>query len=145
MDYLLWEPTSTIIYFDHANMVYTFPQLAMRRNVPRYVLAKVHHWAIHMSRFEFVIEHIPGIKNIFADLLSRSSRDRRVHKAVCGKVAPLLYQSIIPESTQTKESHIQEIKCSHKGEEHLTPERRKSLRGRNMEAERIDMDTAKCK
>lgn len=36
------------IYTYYKNLLYIFAALALRPNAPRYVLVKVHTWAVHM-------------------------------------------------------------------------------------------------
>lgn len=90
MDYPLWGPNPVRRYTDRGNLLYVLAPLAFRPNAPRYVLAIVHRWVIHMSRFKFVIEHVHGFNDVFADLLTKWSQEHRVHQAVCWNIAGLL-------------------------------------------------------
>lgn len=77
--------------------------------VPRYVLAQVHRWAVHMSRLSFLIEHIQGVKNVFADLLARWLLGHRTEKATYGSTMKL-YQSIVLGEMETDDVDLIEIK-----------------------------------
>lgn len=59
---------------DHRNLPYVLAPLALRAKSLRHVLSKAHRWAIHLSRFEFVIDRIEGINNVFADALTDWSK-----------------------------------------------------------------------
>lgn len=108
MDYILWGPNPVRIFTDHKNLLYVFAPLALRPNPPRYVLGKVHRWAINLSRFSFVIEHIDGTKNVFAVLLTRWSRRHRSRKAECGNITAL-YQSIVPSAPELNKINMDEV------------------------------------
>ena len=41
------------------------------RDSPRYAMNKMLRWATKLSAFNYVIEHIPGEENVWADMLSR--------------------------------------------------------------------------
>lgn len=71
MDYLFWGAQLVHVSTDQQNLLYVFAPLALCPNSPRHVLSKVHRWAIHLSRFEFVIDYIEGANNVFADVLTR--------------------------------------------------------------------------
>lgn len=53
-----------------------------------YLLSKRHRWAIHLSRREFVIQHIQGRKNVFADVLAHRSKGYRKRRARQSKTVP---------------------------------------------------------
>lgn len=100
LDFVLWGNNDVHVFTDHRNLLFVFAPLALRPNAPRYVLSKVHRWAIHLSRFDFSIEHIDGVKNVFADLLTRWSKGHRQVSAASGKVMAL-YQAIVPTAQET--------------------------------------------
>lgn len=101
------------LYTDHGSPILIFAPATLRPNAPRYPLAIVHGWAVHVSRFKFVIEHIEGVKNVLADLLTRCSEGSRTRESVCVNVA-LLCQSGAPESTNLKEITMKRLKYSQK-------------------------------
>lgn len=71
MDYLLWGSKPVHVITDHRNPLYAFARLALRLSSPRHVSSNVHRWAIHLSRFELLIDHIEWLTNLFADILTR--------------------------------------------------------------------------
>lgn len=83
-------------------MLYVLVPLALRPKTPRYVLGKVHRWTIHLSRFDFEIQHIQAVKTVFADSLTRWSKGHRVRIAACGNVI-FLYHWIVPSSMGLKD------------------------------------------
>lgn len=106
MDYLFWGPQPVHVFTDHRNLLYVFAPFALRPNSPRRVLSKVHRWAIHLSRFEFFIEHIDGTNNVFADILTRLSK--RYRNVLAQRVA-VLYTDIVPSSSTIKAVTLTEI------------------------------------
>lgn len=120
LDYLFWGTTRTHIFTDHKNLLYVFAPLALRPNSPRHVLSKVHRWAIHLSRFEFFINHIEGSNNIFADILTRWSKGYRTTTAKTSMVAAL-YKDIAPTSEDLTAVWINEIKL-HQARHHSPAE-----------------------
>ena len=49
----------------------------------RHVLSKVQRWALYLSRFAYIIEHVRGDENVFADILTRWTKGyRRERKSV---------------------------------------------------------------
>lgn len=100
LDFVLWGRNQVHVFTDHRNLLFVFAPLALRPNAPRYVLSKVHRWAIHLSRFDFNIEHIDGVKNVFADLLTRWAKGHRQSQKACGNIRAL-YKSIVPPANET--------------------------------------------
>lgn len=103
------------IHTDHRNLLFVFVPVALRSNAPTEVLTTVHRWAIQVSRFQFVIEHIEGVKNVFTDLLTGWSQNYRAREAACGNKA-LLSQSSVLGSSNLKEITCQEIKDGQEGQ-----------------------------
>lgn len=99
LDYVLLGVENVHIFTDHRNLLFVFAPLALRPSSPRYVLSKVHRWAIHLSRFDFDIEHIEGSKNVFADLLTRWAKGNRQGQIASGNVMAL-YSSLVPSADE---------------------------------------------
>ena len=59
------------IFTDHKNMVYMLSPSRFQGTVARHVVHKVQRWAIRLAEFNFTVEHIPGEKNVWADILTR--------------------------------------------------------------------------
>lgn len=109
LDYLFWGAMQTHVFTDHRNLLYVFAPLALRPNSPRHVLSKVHRWAIHLSRFEFFINHIEGSNNVFADILTRRSKGYRSNSARTNMIAAL-FKDITPTMEETVPVSIEEVK-----------------------------------
>ncbi|KAE9009233.1 hypothetical protein PR001_g16486 [Phytophthora rubi] len=68
LEYLLLRPGGFRIYCDHANLIYIFdPSTELKRHVRD----KLQRWAMRISGLPYTIEHIAGIDNVWADLVSR--------------------------------------------------------------------------
>lgn len=61
-----------------------------------------------LSRFDIVIGHIDGDKNIFADLLTRWSRGYRLHKAMFDNMSAI-FKGIIPSAYEPGEPLEDEV------------------------------------
>lgn len=77
MDYLFWGPHSVHALPDRGSLLYVFWPLALRPISPRHVLAEVYRSAIHLSEFEFCLNHTEGAINAFSEVLSRWSKGYR--------------------------------------------------------------------
>lgn len=66
--YLLIRPNGFRIYTDHHNLVFMYGSSASRK---LNVQARLDRWALKLQSYRFTIEHVPGVKNLWADLLSR--------------------------------------------------------------------------
>lgn len=109
MDEVFWGPNSVRIYKDYRNLLYIFAPTALRPEAPKYVLNKVHRWTIHMSQFDFIIEHVQDVKNVFADLLKRSSRKHKSMEAIYENISAL-YQSIDPSEGEVNDGDLKETR-----------------------------------
>ena len=77
LDYILMGSQPTHIYTDHRNLLFVFAPLALEPALGRHIVSKVQRWALFLSRFPYVIEHIEGKSNIFADILTRWTKGYR--------------------------------------------------------------------
>lgn len=77
VDYLLQGQRLTHVFTDHRNLLFVFALLAIEPALGRHVVSKVQRWALYLSRFSYVIEHIGGSANVFADILTRWARGYR--------------------------------------------------------------------
>lgn len=59
------------VFTDHKNILFMFAPHKFNTNVARHVVHKVQRWAIRLSEFNFTVEHIPGVDNVWADMLTR--------------------------------------------------------------------------
>lgn len=94
LNYLLWAPGQMNLFTNYKNLFYVFDALALRLSSPRHVLSKVHRRAIYLSRLELFINHIEGVSNVFADILTRWPKGYRVTSARTNMIASL-YKDII--------------------------------------------------
>ena len=82
MDYLFFGEKATHVFTDHRNLLYVFAPLAFEPALGRHVVAKVQRWALFLSQFDYVIEHIDGRENVFADILTRWFKGYRKEKGL---------------------------------------------------------------
>ncbi|CAN8061293.1 unnamed protein product [Agarophyton chilense] len=80
LDYLFMDEYPVHVFTDHRNLLFVFAPTARQPSLGQHVVAKIHRWAIFLSRFEYIIEHIPGKDNVFADILTRWLRGYRVNQ-----------------------------------------------------------------
>lgn len=59
------------VFTDHRNLVYLYDPVGRNPGVPRHTANKLLRWALKLSSFQYVIEHLSGEENVWADLLSR--------------------------------------------------------------------------
>lgn len=109
MNYIVWGAKQAHVLTHHKNLLFVFAPFALPSNSPRHVLSKVHRRAIHLSRFEFFINHFDGTNNGFADIVTRWSKDYQIKQAH-GKVIAALYHDITPASTKITTISLAEIK-----------------------------------
>ncbi|OWZ10596.1 hypothetical protein PHMEG_00016533 [Phytophthora megakarya] len=68
LEYLLLRPKGFRLYCDHANLVYIFaPHDALKKHVQD----RLQRWAMRLCGLHYVIEHIAGEENLWADIVSR--------------------------------------------------------------------------
>ncbi|GMG14688.1 unnamed protein product [Phytophthora fragariaefolia] len=71
LEYLLLRPGGFHLFTDHRNLVYMFNPGASDSSMQRYQADKLQRWAMAMTSYRYVIEHIRGEDNVWADMLSR--------------------------------------------------------------------------
>ena len=71
LDYLLMSERPAHVFTDHRNFLFVFAPLALEPAQGRHLVSKVQWWALFLSRNSYVIEHIAGDENVFADILTR--------------------------------------------------------------------------
>ena len=89
LDYLFQDDQPVHVFTDHRNLLYVFAPMALEPTTKRHVACKVQRWAIFLSRFNYLIEHIDGSKNVFADILTRWARGYRSETLSTGHVSSL--------------------------------------------------------
>ena len=60
-----------ILYTDHRNLVYLFNHLPRANDVKKNVSQMIQRWHVKLLAFTYIIEHVPGTENVWADILSR--------------------------------------------------------------------------
>lgn len=70
VDYLLLTEQPACVFTDHRNPLFVFPPLATEPGLGRHVVSKVQLRALFLSRFDYMIEHMEGEKNVFTDILT---------------------------------------------------------------------------
>ncbi|KAE8953119.1 hypothetical protein PR001_g33011, partial [Phytophthora rubi] len=68
LDYLLLRPQGFRIFCDHRNLIHVF---APDEHVKKHVKGKLLRWAMKLMNYTYVIEHIAGPQNVWADMISR--------------------------------------------------------------------------
>ena len=100
LDYLL-HGRHVVIYTDHANLVYLYDPVGQNPGVARHTACKLMRWALKLSAFRYVIEHVAGEKNVWADMLTRwgscpksSAHNTSVKSLLLAPITPSLDESL---------------------------------------------------
>ena len=70
LDYIITGIT-VAIFTDHASLVYLFDPYGQNPGIARHTACKLMRWAVKLSTFRYVIEHLAGDRNVWADMLTR--------------------------------------------------------------------------
>ncbi|KAG3199075.1 hypothetical protein PC128_g5559 [Phytophthora cactorum] len=68
MDYLLLRSQPFRMFCDHRNLIHVF---APHENVKKHVKGKLLRSAMKLMNFRYIVEHVPGPDNVWADMISR--------------------------------------------------------------------------
>eukprot|EP00644_Phytophthora_capsici_P018101 jgi/Phyca11/113930/e_gw1.25.661.1 len=68
LDYLLLRARPFRLFCDHRNLIHVF---APHTSVKKHIRGKLLRWALKLMSYRYVIEHVDGISNVWADMLSR--------------------------------------------------------------------------
>jgi hypothetical protein len=68
MDYLLLRPQQFRMFCDHRNLIHVF---APHESVKKHIKGKLLRWAMKLMNFRYIVEHVPGPDNVWADMISR--------------------------------------------------------------------------
>ena len=71
LDYLLHRRKGFTIFTDHRNLQYIFDPACRQPKTSRAVSDRLERWALQLRSFDYDIEHLSGVENVWADLLSR--------------------------------------------------------------------------
>ncbi len=70
-DYMLHRSGGFQLFTDHKNLRYIFNPASVISKVPKYTADKLQRWSLLLMGYDYRIVHLPGEKNVWADLLSR--------------------------------------------------------------------------
>ena len=114
------------IFTDHANLVYLYDPHGQNPGMARHTASKLMHWAIKLSAFCYVVEHLPGEQNVWADLLTRwaVSPKRKVNAIKVLRAKSLMCDPISP-GTDSKLDwpNIEDIKRAQTASKESPPDR----------------------
>ena len=79
----------------HANLVYIYDPHGQNPGIRRHMANNLMRWALKLSGFRYVIEHVPAESNVFADMLTRWA-DKPRYKVKSRKLASLMLAPINP-------------------------------------------------
>ncbi|OWZ12192.1 LOW QUALITY PROTEIN: hypothetical protein PHMEG_00014683 [Phytophthora megakarya] len=68
LEYLLLRPQGFRLYCDHRKIIYLF---CTSKELKRHVRSKLLRWPMKLLEYRYSIEHIEGVHNVWADLISR--------------------------------------------------------------------------
>ncbi|GMF20424.1 unnamed protein product [Phytophthora fragariaefolia] len=68
LSYLLMRPKGFRMYCDHRNLIDSF---APAQEIKKHMRGKLLRWSMKLMEYRFSIEHIDGVKNVWADMISR--------------------------------------------------------------------------
>lgn len=68
LSYLLMRPKGFRMYCDHRNLIHVF---APAQEIKKHVRGKLLRCSMKLMEYRFSIEHIEGVKNVWADMISR--------------------------------------------------------------------------
>lgn len=89
LDYLFYHEHPIHVFTDHRNLLFLFAPLALEPALERHVVNKVQRWALYLSQLPYLIEHVDGEHNIFADILTRWLRGYRSERKTLCKICKL--------------------------------------------------------
>ncbi|KAK1930096.1 Transposon Tf2-9 polyprotein [Phytophthora citrophthora] len=68
LEYLLLRPQGFRLYCDHRNIIFLF---SPSKELKKHVRGKLLRWSTKLLEYRYTIEHIAGVHNVWADLISR--------------------------------------------------------------------------
>lgn len=123
LDYLLACDSTTRVFTDHRNLLFTFNPVFMEPSLGRHKVLKVVRWALFLSAFNYRIEHVPGDVNIWPDIMTRWMRGYRHTLAVKRVTAALSFSGVTvsPDAPDFEWPSLSSIKLSQSQYAHATP------------------------
>ena len=101
LDYLT-ATNEVSLFTDHANLTYIFDPFGQNPGISKTTANKLIRWALKLSGYRYVIEFLPGERNVWADLLTRWAAQPN-KKARPAKLATVLYAPICPRASDKLE------------------------------------------
>lgn len=92
----------TSIYTNHANLVYMYDPVGKNPGSSKHTANKLSWWALKLKEFRFIIEHITGEDNLWADMLTGWTVHPRNKVALSriGKVKTFFATPICPHTNE---------------------------------------------
>lgn len=70
LDYLV-SGRKISIFTDHENLVYLYDPYGRNPGIARHTEKKLIPWAVNLCTFRYIIEHMKGHSNVWADIMKR--------------------------------------------------------------------------
>ncbi|KAG3002249.1 hypothetical protein PC121_g19546 [Phytophthora cactorum] len=107
LDYLLLRPKPFRMYCDHRNLIHVF---APHESVKKHIRGKLLRWVMKLMNFRYIVEHVPGPTNVWADMISRWAGNH-VSTVSIKRVKAVRRQDTPPRSSteSTSESTVPEV------------------------------------
>ena len=115
LDYLLMSARPAHVFTDRRNLLFVFAPLALETALGRHVVSKVQRWALFLSSYRYMIEHIAGDENVFADILTRWTKGYRAEGYKLKSMFSLLVQGaeqMVPSAEHIEFSDMNEFRRS---------------------------------
>jgi len=125
LDYLVTGHTVSI-FTDHANLVYMYDPYGRNPGMSRQTATKLMRWAIKLSAFRYIVEHLPGERNVWADMLTRWAVQPRtsVNAKRVAAIKSLILAPVNPSLDKTLDwPSLADIKASQKKSKEKPPRR----------------------
>lgn len=115
-DYILLRAPQFRIFTDHLNLKYIYNPHSVDSSLARHVVHKLQRWALKLSVFKYVIEHIKSEENNWADMLTRFGAGVGAVDVPAEKVLGVIFQAPpqVSSSKDNKLPTISDIKKSQK-------------------------------
>lgn len=92
-DYILLRVPQFRIFTDHLNLKYIYNSHSVDSSLARRVVYKLQRWALKISVFNYVIDHIPGKDNCWADLPSQFGSGEGASNVPAEHVLGIVFQA----------------------------------------------------
>jgi len=112
LDYMLLGHARVHVFTDHRNLLFVFAPLVLEPALGRHIVSKVQRWALFLSKFNYVIEHIRGDENFCADILTRWTRGYRNEKQLLCSIVLEEAAQLIPAADSIKGPDREVIRSS---------------------------------